>query len=294
MTFSSRLSITIFFFVFAYSSARGQGGKADFLILENPHELLILNKYQQSLTPKEKRLFVKRVALQIIKSDDLLSDGISAAWRVRLFNSDYFLPLDENGNYIGGNASGQINTVENAKIVNDTIKIISDKKILVHASLSGKKPSVEPSYLRKDDVTVRLFKKGRNFYIYLPGAKPRYFWSRLSNTSAWKKVNTEAHPASRTIPDKIKDKIINRLQAANQSYNNFFNYLNGVTSNTLTIPQWTLEFSDELISFRLYPTEYQVKLKSSTEYLLRDIDNILLGTTLGRAYRDSTYFIKLY
>ncbi len=290
LNISIKKNIYLFFtFLISTSSIQAQQ-YSDFLIIEKPEAFTIFNQYAQPITNMEKKLFITFSPFQIVNEDEILGDQITTATRFSFHQKTYFLLKDDNGNYIGDNSNIYRKIFKNCKITGDTIQILKDKSVLFSEKYVSKRGSI---YLESGDILIRLFKYRDSYYLIRTGKKSQYGWSTLSHTNSWKHVKESVKRDLFILSDSLRNRIISRLQSANEIYIKYFDYFNNMTGQNKTIPRWNWKIEGNTVSCYLKGAYNCAKqLSESTEYLIQDLENILLGKPFDIFYQKGQINIK--
>lgn len=100
----------------------------DVIFVEKPDALIILNRFEQTLSPRERTWFFKNVPLRIVRHDVLLSDRFTHAMEVELGRTIFFLQRRSSGDVTGG-ASAGLRTVYGLRRTPDTVDVLQRGKI---------------------------------------------------------------------------------------------------------------------------------------------------------------------
>ena len=120
-----------------------------------------------------------------------------------------------------------------------------------------------------------------------------YGWCSLSDKSAWQPV-IRVKKVDTTLKSDLAERIIERIKRANETYEQYFERFNIITGKRKSIPQWRYSYSEELIRCTLTdPYKESNLLEESTQYLVQDIENLLLGKPFIVHYRDGEILIQL-
>ena len=263
---------------------------ADFLILGNPQAYTILNKYEQSLTASERELFRPFSPLQIVNKGHTLGDGITSALKFRFCKDIYFILKDDDGNLIGDKKNLYRQVFRKCKIIEDTVRIKRDRAIL----LSQKYPSTgKRIYLRQSNLTIRLFKYQNYYCVKYVGQKTVYGWCSLSDKSAWRR-EIKVKKVDKNLKSELQNLIIARINVANKMYKRYFERFDAITGKQKSIPQWRCAYNDDIIHCTLTnPYKDLDQLEESTQYLIRDLENIVIGKPFDVHYQKGEITIKL-
>ena len=282
--------IIIFILLFSFIPSLVAQEYANFLILENPQVYSILNKYEQSLTSSEKELFRPFSPLQIVSKDHTLGDGVTSALKFRFYQDTYFLLKDDDDNLVGDNKNPYSQVFGKCRIIEDTIRVIRNKAIL----LSQKYPANGVRiYLKRDDRIVRLFKYKDYYCVKCLGQKIKYGWCSFSDKRAWRD-EIQVKRIDKNLKSELQERIITRIDAANKIYKHYFDSFNSITSKQKSIPQWRCAYNDDILRCTLTnPYKDSGLLEESTQYIIRDLENIVIGKPFEVHYQKGEITIQL-
>jgi hypothetical protein len=100
----------------------------DVVLVERPDALIILNRFEQTLSPRERSWFFKNVPLRIVRQDVLLSDRFTHAMEVELGRTRFLLQRRSSGDVTGAAAAG-LQTVVGLRRTSDTVDVLQRGKI---------------------------------------------------------------------------------------------------------------------------------------------------------------------
>lgn len=260
-----------------FSIAAAQSVKADFLILENPTALFILNKYEQRISFQEEKLFLPFCAFQIMNRNEILSDNFTTAFKVLINYKQYFLLTDEKQKLINLNQAGYYQFFENGKVLNDTIDITQSNVIYLESPDPTNK---KKRYLEKGVSVRRIFQKNNKYYVQLLNLDKSLGWANLEHDKYWR-LTEKRMVYSTTTPSQVVQKIRNILQRTNRILESLFQYFNRNTNQQLPIVQWQMEIIDNKILCTLSEPYSLEQLTESTQYLINELDTTLMGTGLS-------------
>ena len=78
----------------------------DYLIVDNPSYLHILNRYEQNLSPAEYSNLPEYCPLRVVDDNVMLSDSYTTAMKVEFSGQEYYLTKDPEGNLRESFSSG--------------------------------------------------------------------------------------------------------------------------------------------------------------------------------------------
>lgn len=264
--------------------------KVDFLIIENLKSYSILDKYEQPISGQGKDIFQPYAPLQIINDDATLGDAITEAMKVQHNHKLYYLLKDDNGNLVGDKKSLYRQTFKNCEIVEDTVSIIKARSILLAVQYPGKG---KRTYLKKDENCIRMFRYKNLYYIQTIGSSERYGWCSLSQKGAWKIVEHTTPQKDYVLSSFLQERIVARIDKANRTYIQYFEYFNQITHQQKSIPQWRYTSGEDMIHCTLTGTYQNTEqLEESTYYLVQDLENMLLGKPYVVEYQTGEIVIK--
>jgi hypothetical protein len=281
----NRIAILLFFLTInAFSQPT-----ADFLILSQPRDYTILNQYQQPITDAEKKLFVANAPLQIVNDNEILGDQLTRALRFAFDGRTWFIQKDETGNFLGDKGKQFRQVLKKCVIIADTVQIQADRAV----SFSEKyPPGLESVWLKKGELVVRLFSCGGSCCVKRPGAKTEYGWGRFGAKTGWKRLEQGAEKPQ-GLTGMLTERIIDRFKAVNQTYAEYFSHFDKLTGQEKTVPAWRCEAKGGEVHCSLNaPYASSSQLDESTQYLVRDLENVLIGKQCDVLYEKGEIFIK--
>ncbi|HGY56192.1 MAG TPA: hypothetical protein ENK44_10845 [Caldithrix abyssi] len=259
----------IFFCITTVSSVVAQ--RADYLIVENPNALLILNKYEQNSTAD----FPSFTPFRILEEYTLLSDAVTPALKVRGEGKPLFIVRDEKGKIIGEQAAGYTAVFRKCVPVGDTVRVLRDRSILIYEKYFVKNAR-RSQFLKKNDILIRLFKYKNVYYVKRINRSPTYGWCRFPKGNGWRKLERQA-AGQPLLSEDLRLRIKAFMTRINLTYENYFNYFNKVYHNQIPVPRWEVRETDERMELRFSGLSTG-QLRRSTEVLIRNLETLLLGS----------------
>ncbi len=263
--------IIFFLIIFFYSIVSIAQKRADFLVVENPTNLVIWNKFKQPITDSERNLFIKNQPMLVTSLGGLLSDGVRAYTEIELNNSKFYLLKEINGNYYNYNKAGLIKLYKDKRYFYDSLEIINPDKNNLQ-SLDRKKKLT----LAKKEVVLRIFEDNNSFYVKLK-----------NNTYAWLKVgklNTDYVLVKKTESKNSKlskedvDKVKKVFKYSDELLTKIYKDLNKFKNKNLTAPKWRLDITENKIIATL--SNSFTKFNDSNKRLVNRLESLLLGSGL--------------
>ncbi len=250
-------------------------GSPDYLLVERVDRLVIQNKYQQDVTGKEQQLLTPFIPIRILKADDLLGDGFTRCMKVEIGGEVFYLLKDESGKLARSGALGFERTYSNTSELLDTVQVNV-------SSLRFSPPGSSPRAIQAAQKLVRIFRHGAQTFCEIPGNPTQYGWVDFSGTKEGKewKLERSIIKVLQSIPSDIIQKIQTRLDETNRVLSRLFGHFNRETGLQKTPPQWTSEILPKSMSCTLTGTTSVEAYDLSTRYLLKDVENLVLGSGL--------------
>ena len=265
--------------------------KADFLIVQNPLQLTIFNKYEQPVDESSKTFFLSYSPFQILNKSTILGDQISKAVEFQFRNEVYYILKNEKGGLIGDTKDNYKQFFVGTTVMDDTITILQDDAVSLFEKygLQGNR-----IFLQKNAVVIRIFKHPNVFYILSSGRQNQYGWSTLEPKNAWKKVVEEEKSKDSISAETavIFQSIVDRMQAVNKIYEQYFGYFNEKTKQQKSAPRWECSPMTGALDCRLEGIFDPDQLSSSNQYLKQDIDNILIGKPYSVTYERGVITVR--
>lgn len=249
---------------------------AEFYIIENPSALIIYDKYEAR--EEDKDIFLPYSPFEIIEKSATLGDGISEVMKVTYIGETYYILKDDNGKIEGLSEAGSIKKIT-ASTYSDTLSSIGS--VIVKEGFYPGKKNVS-SLFNQNSVAVLKYKG----YLYLINNKKTVFgWSNSHN---WKKVKRESTKIQKTeVSDDQFSKLTNKIKEINELYKKTFNYYNEKLNESKGVPYWKIEKEGKVINFKLRGSKASiVQLEESSQYIVQEFLNILLGDPFDVKYRD--------
>lgn len=268
---ASRLCAIVFSCVLTAAAQQ----RADFIIIEKPQRLTILDRYQQQLSPQEKSSLKPFSAFQILNADEMLGDGLTQCMKVEANGTTLYFVKDEYGELIG---AAEANRYRNVIALDDTILIMRGNAIeLFDAGGRKRSPLAEGARLR------RVFQSSRLTYVHLL-ASGAFGWVNLrgSENQTWKLVRGASVPSSKTL-DELLPEVQRKLNAVNGQLTKLYDIWNRKATENRTPPQWKVHIMENALVAALSGDSLAQFYKESTRWLAKDLETLLLGTNFRAA-----------
>jgi hypothetical protein len=266
--------------------ARGGG---EFLLIQHPERLVVYNRYQQQATEAERDALKPFVPIRIVKAQALLPDGYTRCMEVEIDGAAYFVLMDKKGRLSGSGPLGSEKRFHNTALLSDTVEILREQTV---EFLPIDAPS---GLLQKGEKVVRIFRDQDRVYCRRTGGEPVYGWTSLAGKGGgrnWKVLTTSASQLT-SIPPAIVEKVESRIDQTNRLLAKLFEHFNNETHQQKEIPHWEVESSRTAISCTLESIPGGESFERSTPYLVKDIENIVLGSNLAVSHSPGRIEIRL-
>jgi len=273
------LSVTIFsLHLFAQSG--------NFLIIENPRELRILNRFEQTVSSESGR-FYPFMAFQILNPHLMTGDGFTPAMQVQHGGQIFYFLIDDSGRPINIEHAGRWKNYSATKLLGDTITILSDKVILDEDLSPG---SSRTRAIQTGSKYLRLFAWNKWTCVESLAADAGGWAALGTRGTDWEKI--EYGNEGRTASVDIESNIQIILMEANTLLDRIFNAINRKEKRNLTTPRW--EFRREKDTMVCALNGASSPFEESTMALKREIENLLLGTNLVVTVKENTIEIRTH
>jgi hypothetical protein len=248
----------------------------DFLIAEKPHNLIIYNKYQQKLSPPEKKRLVPFLPMLITEMDGRLSDGFTRCMKVVIENELYYLLRDEHGTLRGTAKTSYLQVFKNSKLSSEKIYIIASHTIQL---LSPDKTQTTP--LKKNISCNTYFEN--NGFLYVKTSDNRFGWVQLlenENNIYWKYLYSAGIRRTTGITPEISKQLRTKINEANHLLSQLFAFFNNKENRRKPAPYWSMTVTSTTFSCVIKESPFDDAFAESQKFLATDISNIISNTTL--------------
>lgn len=252
------------------SAAQIKQASSDYLIVEKSDELLVYNKYQQRITQSEQKLFIPFIPLKIIEHNATLGDNFTLCSRIEVNGITYYLIKNDVNSYAGTTNAGLLNLIRKAEDLNDTIRVLSGKKIELMS------PDLNHSIFLGNQVKlIRYFQNGNHVYVITLNKLAKYGWVNVDDEyEIWHETKQNDKPLFQS-KEQIVKQITSKLEEVNKLLSDLFLIFNKETIKTKTPPQWRKIKSGSSVLFLFEPKYYQQYYQESNTQLKSDIQSIL-------------------
>ena len=247
----------------------GAGKPVDFLILEDPGSLEIMSRYEQSLTPAEKKAILPLTPLKVVEEKTTLGDGITPAMEVEYEGNAYYLP--RNG---WGEKPPATRRHRGCQAEEDGEKRAGADLPCARGAAPGGKSVT----LRAGETLHPVFTCGTHSYVrYVKktGLKAEYLWCPAKGPyAAQAKV---AATADTGLSPEMQSLLASRMETANKTSISLTQAFNKLTGESRKPPRWDCSFSQGGMRCRLEGGLETDALEKSTAVLVQELRNSLTG-----------------
>ena len=261
----------------------------DFLVIGSPGSCTLYDQYEQVLATARKNALPPNAPFEIVSERQLMGDQITQAMQLSLLGSTYYLLLDEKGAVTGVPASAGLTRYHGCTPRHDSLLVtVASLSLTRHPGSGGSLAA-----LNKGDTVLRIFSWRGSNYMRRCGAHPVFGWTG-SSKGRFRAV--EPLPTVHASEDDFAPlhlRIMKQLQAANERYDSLFSYFNHRTRQERNAPRWIAETTGDAHRYILKGSdEVVMTLDTSTRYLFRDIEQLLLGKPYLASYRQGIITIR--
>ena len=259
----------------------------NFLIVENPFELKIFNKYEQNLSSRDSSYFLPFSPIEIIETDTLLSDAYTPAFIGKIENHFFYFIKPEKNLVLNKIFDSYSKFYTNAQSLMDTIKILQDNKIVFYNA----KDKNQKKRLILETKLLRIFKKGPRTYVKSLVPPIKYGWCDLRNRNSWIVYQPQKNEIIEDITE-IETVIKKKLSDTNNVIQKLFNHLNRLNHINNQIPYWTyLNIKNEFVCTMLN-NENNYNFIESTNILVNELQLALSHTTYSVLWQSNEIVIR--
>lgn len=245
-----------------------------YYIIEKPSSLIIYNQYESRV--QDESTFLPFAPFKIINKNDLLGDGISEVMKIDYLGKIFYLLKNDNGKLEGINSVG-------------VVKKINAKSLDLKLSSSGNKTVKSGGYPGRKTITSKFGKnatailKYNNYYYLIDSNKSLLGWSKANYWSVVK--NKSKSNIQKKISADYVEKLTDKITTVNNLYKKTFDHFNKSLNDSKGAPYWKMERDGDNLIFKLRGSKAVVhNLEESTQYIVQDFMNILLGEPFNVMY----------
>lgn len=254
----------------------GAGESVDFLILENPASVEILNRYEQALTSVEKRKILPLAPLKIAAEKAVLGDGITPVMEVDYEGHAYYLIRR------GWTEKPPAMHRHRGCRSEDGAEKLAGAEI---GCTRGAAPGGRSATLRAGEAVQAVFTCGTQTYLKKTGVKPEYLWCPAGGPFASKDKDPSITETG--LGPDMQSLLGSRLESTNATYASYTQAFNRLTGESRKPPRWECSFSKGGMRCTMEGGLRPEDLQKSTAMLVNDLRNGLTGkpfdVTMGKS-----------
>jgi len=246
-----------------------QAQKAEYLIVNEPDYLHILDNYEQRMPESSLLPFSP---FKIINKDVILSDDYTNALKVSLTTSSFYIVKDNDGKIFTSRSELKLIKYQNTTSLYDTIRVRTGKEL----EILFPDIKVNESIIVKEGTRLqRIFNTRSLIYVFLPGKYNKYGWIRMSDSQNW-----ETFRPTNIFPDKDSfeitfNQIRSKTEEVNLLYTKIFEYMNIKSGRTDQPPQWQISEDMNKLILQFTPQRHQQQFNKSITKFIQEIKYLL-------------------
>ena len=274
-------------FVFFYCINGFSQSNKNFLIVENPFELKVYNKYEQNLSSSDSSYFLPYCPIEIIAEDTLLSDEYTPTFIGKIENQVFYFIKPEKNLSFTKLFKAYSDYVKNAYSLNDTIQIVQENKIIFHNA----KDKNQREHLKLDTKILRIFKDASKTFVKNLTPPIKYGWCDLKNTNAWIVYQSPQKGKVENIAE-VESLIKQKLSNVNEMIQKLFNHFNKLNSNNIPIPYWTYSNRENEFVCTMLNNENKYDFTESTNIVINEFQLALAHTNYKVLWQSNEILIQ--
>lgn len=238
----------------------------DVLLAAHPERLTLLNHYEQTATPADRKEIRPFAPLVVLRQNARLSDGFTPCMEVDFRGTLFYLLTDTNGG-LPPDVSARFE--KNVLWVSDTMRVRPGKDLQVERPEGGRS-SIGPGSLLE-----LLFQTRGRLYVHSLDHPSVYGWMDAKSARMLARLQERLHPIA--VSDSTVEATVRvRIDETNSVLRQLYRAFNHQTGEGFVVPRWTVSARPGLLSCELVNS--RIPYEQSTRYLENDIENALLGT----------------
>ena len=260
--------------IFFYNA--GSALATDYIIVDQPQQLKILNHYEQNLSSSAVYALPSSIPFKIVQEDVMLSDQFTRAIQVNFAGKDFFLVKDGTGRLINQSPETEYRYFRNVSEFHDPVRVSSGRRIGVQIPGSDSKDSI---IMTEGSDMYPVFSTGSRIYINISEGRAQYGWVDKDATGKWQKADQEQEPSASQPELNIKTHIGALTEHINALYARIFSDLSDVSGRRYPAPGWRIEESTGSIRLIFSPAEYGEQFRESIALMITEIEILLRNTS---------------
>jgi hypothetical protein len=260
------LKIVLFILLFSATIALAD----DYLIVENPAALHLLDAYEQQLSQEEKNQLPRNMPFRILEENYILSDTYTRAIKTRNQGKTYFLVKDNQGKISIQYPENLPIRIRSARVLTDTIQIKQNERVVFQNE-------ADQTTLIANELLQLIFQKNNRYYAKRLTPQGVFGWLNVNQSKYWQHF-TGAHPIA---SDKMEFPVylVNSVQAQFEEYNRIlqqlFSFFNQTSEPQKATPRWVLVIEGNRIICQLENKPEETNFEHTTLKIIDRIKKIM-------------------
>lgn len=259
---------------------------SNYIIVENPATIQILNEYEQRLSREKQSLFPAYMPFRIITENDILSDSYTRAIKASCDGILYYLVKNNIGNLLMLSPGNSPLRITKAHTLTDTVKITRNNMV----QITTNKYNVA---LAKNELIKLIFIKNNRYYVKQLAPSGVYGWISGNQHRYWIPFIREKEISN--ITKEFPSYLVNTIKAQFNAYNRIlrelFIFFNKQENSHQDIPEWNLEVAGNKIYCRFEGISNRQEYQRSIRLIMRRLENILPQGMGHVVFRDNSLII---
>ncbi len=261
-----RILLIVIVCFFVTGTTRAQ--KLNYMIINQPQSVTLLNKYEQRLSPSELNDFPEYLPAEVIDANVTLSDDYTQAIKVRYKDQILYVPVQSS-------QLSNFQMYDNVSQILDTVYVFESGKMALQ---SPDREKSDKLLIPRNTQVIRIFKYRSDHYVFIPGQVNRYGWMRFPNNKFWGKREDVPQRQDSTTDEIVFGKIVAKTEQVNLVFENLFEVLNDQTGSSQITPQWQIKQEDGSLQLDFVPDKYASDFSESNARFIQEIEYLLLGS----------------
>ena len=238
----------------------------DVLLAAHPERFTLLNHYEQTATPADRKEIRPYGPLVVLRQNARLSDGFTPCMEVEFRGTLFYLLTDTDG-ALPPDASARFE--KNVVWMGDTMRVRPG------ADLQVERPEGGRSSIGTGTLLELLFQSRGRSYVHSLDHPSLYGWMDAKSVRLLARLQERLHPSA-VSDSSIEATVRMKIDETNSVLRQLYRAFNHQTGEGLIVPRWTISARPGLLLCEL--ANSRIPYEQSTRYLENDIENTLLGT----------------
>jgi hypothetical protein len=252
-----------------YTTLFAAAGDVDYLIVENPAALHLLDAYEQRIPFEIKETLPAHMPFLILDNNHLLSDTYTRAIQATCNGFIYYLVKNREGRLLTEIPTGKMVSITNARVLSDTIQIKEGS--LVALQSGGKQRQ-----LAANELLLLVFQKNNRYYVKQLAPPGRYGWINVKQNNYRQTFTSKNLQSSEKaeFPLYLRNAIQAYFTGYNKQLEQLYAFFNRYSDKSRQSPIWILEASGNRITCTLSNLPAGTNYKESINHIIRRIQRI--------------------